>query len=282
MVETTEMAEEEWYDISCDEVCEHIARLLNTTMYSSKIKANGISGECFFFMADAEFATFFQLMGVASLPHRVKLKRWCSECKERQSLITGPLKLPPKKPSSDNTISTATHRQSPQECLMSEEQGKTHDPVNKETSREDSESVGVIERFYPTPEEIFNLNCKTQGRNLLAFHHQEAYKAHMANFRIVRSWFAQYLTNEEQHEYLRADFTANPEIKERCRRYVRSRMEELVPLKFVCRETGAEHEIPWPEEFVFDAVKNRKHEWKKTNPKRKEGKEEVPLTPKRK
>lgn len=99
----------------------------------------------------------------------------------------------------------------------------------------------------------------------------DAHQAHKANFRTVRIWFSTYQTNKEIYQYLSADFKSNTEIKEKCRLYIRSKMHELVPLKFVCPQTGAKHEMPWPETFLFEVVKNRKHEWRKANAKNKEG-----------
>lgn len=120
-----------------------------------------------------------------------------------------------------------------------------------------------VQRFCPTPDEIFNVNCKSQARRFLANRHTEAYEAHKTNFRTVRNWFAHYQVNEEQHEYLRTNFTSNTEVKERCRQYMRSRMKELLPLTFVCPETGSKHEMHWPEKFLFQVVLNRKQAWKR-------------------
>lgn len=116
------------------------------------------------------------------------------------------------------------------------------------------------QRFYPESEDIF----KAGGRSILAQKHEEAHKAHLQNFRIVRSWFAAYSTNPELYEYMDADYKTDTEVKERCRRFMRTKMSELLPLKFFCPETGAKHEMPWPEDYLFEVIKNRKHEWRKT------------------
>lgn len=124
-----------------------------------------------------------------------------------------------------------------------------------------------LQRFYPAAEEIF----KAGGRSILAQQHEEAHKAHLQNFRIVRSWFAAYSTNQELYEYMDADYKTDTEVKERCRRFMRTKMSELLPLKFFCPETGAKHEMPWPEYYLFEVIKNRKHEWRKTVTKKTKG-----------
>lgn len=85
----------------------------------------------------------------------------------------------------------------------------------------------------------------------------------MRNFKLVRTWFEAFERNTELYTYLDGDFKANTILKEECRKYVNSRMHELLPLVFKCPESGAKHEMPWPESFLFEVVLNRKHEWKK-------------------
>lgn len=126
-------------------------------------------------------------------------------------------------------------------------------------------------QFYPSAEDIFNVTNKSGGRSILASKHLDAYQAHKANYRTVRLWFSSYATDKEIYEYLNADFKSDTKTKERCRVYVHSRMHELLPLKFECPLTGSKHEMRWPENFLFEVVNNRRHEWKKAHAKGKEG-----------
>jgi hypothetical protein len=123
-----------------------------------------------------------------------------------------------------------------------------------------------MQKFYPAPEEIFT----SGGRDILN-NYKAAHIAHLENFRVVRSWFAAYREKPDLYEYMAVDYKTNTEVKERCRAYMKSRMGELSPLPFECPITHAKHHIPWPEHFVFEVIKHRKHEWRKYQSRMKKG-----------
>lgn len=126
-------------------------------------------------------------------------------------------------------------------------------------------------QFYPSADEIFNVSNKSGGRSILASKHVAAHQAHKANFRTVRLWFSSYATDKEIFDYMNADFKSDTKTKEKCRLYIQRRMPELLPLTFECPKTGSKHEMRWPEDFLFQVVKNRKHEWRKQHARDKEG-----------
>jgi hypothetical protein len=86
---------------------------------------------------------------------------------------------------------------------------------------------------------------------------------------VVRSWFAAWATDADQFEYMSENFKTNTEVKERCRAYMKSKMVELSALPFECPITNAKYHIPWPECWVFEVIKRRKHEWRKQEGKKK-------------
>lgn len=147
----------EWYQVTAEQLSEHIARCLNTTIYSSRIKTHEICGECFFsMMEEPDFSFFFAVVRVTGFQHKVTLMKWWSECKEHECIIIGPPKLAP---SLDNSISTALHWQRQEECLTLKEQGKTNDALKKQTSREDSKPVRV-RKVSPIPLRTYVLHFR--------------------------------------------------------------------------------------------------------------------------
>lgn len=119
-----------------------------------------------------------------------------------------------------------------------------------------------LQDFYPGREEVFKK--KGGGRRFLKANYPDAVKTYVGNLRVIRSWFAAYKTNPDLYSYMNTDYKMNTEVKEKCRAYMKTKMGELSPLHFKCPDTGSAHEMPFSEDHVFDLIKNRKQEWRKS------------------
>ena len=233
-----------WYDISCREVCEHVEKCLGTPMYEDKLVDAEVSGQNLFQLSSQDdWSFFYSCVGIKSFQHMMKLAKWVGQCKEN-SCIGFDFKSAVV---SNLPIATETVKL---------------ELSSIENVRSSATSLPAS-KFYPTPDEIFRMG----GKDILADYGREACTVHNANFRVVRSWFAAWKTDQVIYAYMNENFKKNTQVKEQCRAYMKSKMAELSPLPFECPITHAKHHIPSPEYWVFDVIKRRKHEFKKQDKK---------------
>jgi hypothetical protein len=214
-------------------------------MYQDKLQEAEISGGNFFTLcSERDWSMFFQCVGMKTFQHMITLTKWVAQCREN-SCIDFDFK----------SAEVLTLLQIPTETVKLE-----HSSIENVRSSATSQPPS---KFYPTPDEIF----RQGGKDVIAQYSKEASSVHNANFRVVRSWFATWATDSLIYEYMNENFKKNTVVKEQCRAYMKTKMVELSPLPFECPITHAKHHIPWPEYWVFDVIKRRKHEFRKQDKK---------------